>query len=195
MAMLTHVASDPSPHPFGTYGADIYIGLFRSVEREKYIYFVEPPFQTKTVKAFYLRKGESIRIQKYEDLYTLKMAVGIRSGFQNFPRFDNDERIKKEGVDADEQNLKKLSSGRIDAFLHTEEVADYLIAALGYAGHFEKASYKPDLSNPAYLAISKKSSFMELAGEFDDSLKYLVSTGKIEEIKKAYFKKLKTLSE
>ncbi len=175
--------------------ADVYIGLFRRPEREKFIYFVEPPFQTKTVKAFYLRKGEGHRIQNYEDIYSLKKAVGIRAGFKNFPRFDNDEKIQKEGVPTDEQNFKKLSAERIDAFLHTEEVADYLIATLGYAGHFEKAPYKPDLPNPAYIAISKKSPFIKLAGEFEDSVKHLVGKGKIEEIKKDYFRKLIKVSE
>ncbi len=171
--------------------ADLYIGLFKKPEREEFLYFIEPPFMTKTVKAFYLRKGEGHRIQKYEDLYNLKSAVGIRAGFKNFSQFDNDDKIKKEGVPTDEQNLLKLSKGRIDAFLHTEEVADYLITTLGYTGKFEKASYKPEVPNPAYIAISKKSVLMKNVAEIEDSLKLLIKEGKLEKIKSDYFKRLK----
>ena len=173
--------------------ADIYIGLFRTPEREAYLHYIEPPFQTKTVKVFYMRKGEGHKIRSYEDLYTLENPVGIRAGFKNFPRFDADDRIKKEGVSTDEQNLVKLSLGRINAFLHTEEVGDYLIETLGYAGLFEKAPYRPDLHNPAYVVISKKSRFTARAGEFEDAVRAFVLEGQYREVKEAYFTRLKAM--
>ncbi len=169
---------------------DMYIGLFKRPEREKYVYYIEPPFQNKTVKAFYLRKGEGDRIQQYEDLYTLKRGIGVRSGFKTFPRFDEDEKLQIQSVRTDKQNLMKLESERIDAFVQTEEVADYLVATLGFVGKFEKAPYKYDALNPAYIAFSRKSPYMSRIQEIEVAAKRFVEAGNVQRIKQQYLQQL-----
>jgi len=170
---------------------DMYIGLFKRPEREEFVYFIEPPFQNKTVKSFYLRKGEGDRIKRYEDLYNLKLGVGVRLKFKTFPRFDEDNKIIKQEVRTDEMNLKKLEAGHIDAFVQTEEVAEYLITTLGFTGKFEKSVYTYDKPNPAYIAVSKKSLFMNRIEEIETAVKQFVKSGNVDKIKQRYFKKLK----
>lgn len=169
---------------------DLYIGLYKRPEREAFAYFIEPPFQTKTVKIFYLRKGEGDRVQQYEDLYTLERGIGVRSGFKMFPRFDEDEKIKKQEVTTDEQNLKKLEAERIDAFVQTEEVADYLVVTLGFEEKVDKAPYKYEEPNPVYIAFSKKSPYMRRIQEIEAAVKRFVEAGNAERITREFLQKL-----
>lgn len=165
---------------------DIFMGILRRPEREEYMLFLTP-YKDKSNKAFYLKKGEGHRVQKYEDLYNLNKRIGVRLGLIYFERFNNDTKIKRDSVVENKINLDKLLADRIDAFIMTEAVADYLIITGGYGDKIEKAPYKYDKENPAYLAISKKSPFINRAKEFDDSIKNLRSQGRIQEIMNNYF--------
>ena len=76
--------------------ADFINGIAKQADREKYMYFIEPPYKEIFSTAFYKRKGRkgSLHlIQKYEDLY--KVEVGMIRGGVYFDRFDKDPKIAK----------------------------------------------------------------------------------------------------
>lgn len=155
---------------------DIFLGLFKTPEREKIYYYCEPAYKNRSDKAFYLIAGEGHRIKKYEDLYTLDI-IGVTRGYKNFERFDKDDRLPKAYVTEHHQNIMKLISGRVDAFIQTEEAADYLIKTQGYTDKIDKAPYKYSKINPSYFVISRNSPFMSRKAEFEKNLALFIKQG------------------
>lgn len=168
-------------------GADIFMGILRRPEREVYMHYVEPPYKQYSSKAFFLTKGKAHLLRRYEDLYSLR--VGVRRGFNYFPKFDTDKKIYKEEANTNEQNLLKLKMGRIEALLITEMTGEYLIAMHGY--DFEKAPFKYSQKNPAYLVISRKSPFMERVEEFERILQKIVDEQIYEQTEEAFLAELR----
>lgn len=168
--------------------SDIFMGILRRPEREVYLHYVQPAYKQHSTKAFFLPKGKSQMLQKYEDLY--KLTVGVRLGFKYFPQFDNDRKIRKEVTSTNKQNLKMLLKGRIDALAITEITGEYLIALYGY--DFEKAPFKYAKINPAYLTISKKSRFMDRLGEFEKYSRKVVDEQIYKKVEDEFLSHIKT---
>lgn len=166
---------------------DIFLGLFKSPDREKLYYFCKPAYKNRSDKAIYLRSGDGHRVKRYEDLYALDI-IGVTRGYKNFDRFDNDQGLHKSYVAKHHQNLLKLISGRIDAFIQTEEAADYLIKTKGYTDKIDKASYKHAKINPSYFVISRKSTFMARKTEFEQNLSRFVESGMYKKISEKWTK-------
>jgi polar amino acid transport system substrate-binding protein len=169
--------------------ADIMSSLLKRAERKVYMVYIEPPYKTRSTKAFYLPKGKGHLIQKYEDLYHLK--VGVTRGVKYFPPFDNDPKINKIEAVADINLLRMLAANRLSAIVSTESQADYLILYEGFQGKFEKAPFKYDKSVPVHLAISKKSRYVKQLPNFNKIMKQMVSEGKIDMTIKNFYDKLK----
>ncbi len=160
--------------------ADLMNGLLKRPEREKYMVFLDPPYKTKSTKAFYVRKGEHERIQKYDDLKSL--IVGTTLGSKYFPKFDSDKYLKKEIVDHDLTNIKKLIAGRIDTFVATTTVADYLLTQNEFGDLVVKSNYVYSSPIPVYFAISKKSPLTTRIPELSAALKEMVESGQVQEV-------------
>lgn len=58
--------------------SDLFIGLFYRPEREAYLIYLKPTIAPYVTKVFYLNKGRAQDIQKWEDLYRIR--IGIRAG-------------------------------------------------------------------------------------------------------------------
>jgi polar amino acid transport system substrate-binding protein len=168
--------------------ADLISGVFKRPEREAYMVFIEPPYKTQSVKAFYIRKDDKISIRKYEDLYQLK--IGAQAGVKYFERFDDDPNIQKQEAGNDLSNFRKLELGRIDAVISTETQADYLIASQGFKDKFKKATYKYTANLPVYFAISKKSAYAKKAAQFSEIVQQLVDAKAFDTIVENYFNAL-----
>ncbi len=160
--------------------ADLMNGLLKRPEREKYMIFLDPPYKTKSTKAFYVRKGEHERIQKYDDIKSL--IVGATLGSKYFPKFDSDKSLRKEIVDHDFTNIKKLIAGRIDTFVATTTVADYLITQNELGDLVVKSDYVYSSPIPVYFAISKKSTLATRIPELSAALKEMVDSGQVQDI-------------
>ncbi|WP_419780707.1 substrate-binding periplasmic protein [Maridesulfovibrio sp.] len=160
--------------------ADIMNGLLKHHEREKFMTYLDPPYKTKSSKAFYVLKDSTTNITSYEDLY--KYKIGISLGAKFFPRFDNDTKLKKDtGKDA-QNNFTKLRFNRIDTFITTETVGDYLHNKLGYQDIIKKAEYKYTAPLAVYFAVSKKSPLAERVPELNAALKEMVESGEVQRI-------------
>lgn len=166
--------------------ADLFIGLFYRPEREEYLIYLKPTIAPCVTKVFYLNRGRARRIQKWEDLYRIR--IGIRAGYKHHPDFDTDQRIQKFGVTTDEQNFHKLALNRIDAVLITEETGVYLINKLGYADRFAPAPLRLSRDNPAYIVMSRKSRLKPHIATIEAAISTLVENGRLEAIHQQYIR-------
>lgn len=164
---------------------DILCGLFKNDDRESFAYFLTPPYKSKSNKYFFIRKGEGTRLQKYEDLYTLK--VGVHIGSKYFPRFDEDQRLEKYATPQHAGRFRMLVSDRIDVIIHTDVYGLELMHQLGLQDEVEIAPYKYTEENPVYMAISRKSKLFERKDELEDVFRLMMESGEIDRLIHAYF--------
>jgi polar amino acid transport system substrate-binding protein len=167
---------------------DIMGGLLRRPQREGYIYFVFPPYVNENRKVFFVRDGEEHRIERYEDLYGLRIGTKIHSKY--FSRFDEDEGLKKEAVGSIELNFKKLLAGRLDAVIYSNRSGYMKLMEMDIADQVEQAKYVYKEENPVYIGISKKSVLMKDKARVEAAVRQLVETGEIERIIESYYKPL-----
>ncbi len=172
--------------------ADFISGLAKQTDREKYMVFIKPPYKEIFSSAFYARKlikGKPHPIRRYEDLYQSEVGM-IRGGLYS-DRFDKDPKITRVGVTNEIQLLKMLDVGRYDIIIGNDLNIDYLIHTHGFSGKFERAPFKVDSFTPTYIAISKKSKFIDVISRLSVALKNMVESKRIEEIEQTYIKKYK----
>lgn len=165
---------------------DIISAALKRPDREVYMKFIEPPYISHSPKLFYLPKGHKNRIKQYEDIYSLD--IGVLKGSSYFTPFDHDTKINKIEVLKTEQLLEMLRKGRVDAFIGTEIVTDYLIKAQSYEGYFETSVFRYESETPFHFAISKKSPFSERIDDFNSIMKDLVNEGFVKKIIDKYSK-------
>lgn len=164
--------------------ADIMNGLLKYHDREKHMIFLEPPYKTESSKAFYVLKKKKTQIESYDDLY--KYRIGVTLGTKFFPKFDHDLRLKKDMAKDASNNFKKLEAGRIDTFILTETVGDYLIHKLGYQDKVEKTQYIYREPLSVYFAVSKRSPLAQRIPELEAALHKMVNTGMVQTIINRY---------
>ncbi|MCP4937519.1 MAG: amino acid ABC transporter substrate-binding protein, partial [bacterium] len=143
--------------------SDIHVGPLKRPEREVYLHYIEPPFIRYTSRVFVVAKGQHSSIQRYEDLYGLR--IGTDQGFKYYPRFDEDTRLRKQVVGSPKQNIGKLLRGRIDTFIIPEILGIEMIASKGLSDKLEFADYVHRQEDPGYIVLSKKSPLMATRGE------------------------------
>ncbi|WP_419788202.1 substrate-binding periplasmic protein [Pseudodesulfovibrio sp.] len=166
---------------------DLLNGVLWSKSREKYMYFLQPPYKNRTVKAVYVRKGGTI-VDKYEDLHGL--VIGTTLGAKYFPQFDKDVTLTKDVVKHDLINLRKLLAGHIDCFIATEETGDYLIRENKVGDLVVKAKFKHEEPTKVYFTISRKSWLMDHVPELSRSLSRMIENGSVERIIGEYLRGL-----
>lgn len=163
--------------------ADLITSLLKRPDRQIYIHYLQPPYHNDR-KVFYVLKGKSHVLQRYEDLYNLR--VGVKRRVKYFARFDQDPKIRKEEVTDVIQNMEKLAMGRIDTFINSETQGDYLIAISGFQHQFDKAEVTFEGYDPVYFGMSKRSQFVPRANDFERILIQLLEEGQIESVKREF---------
>ena len=158
--------------------SDFVSGIRKSKEREEYLHYIEPPYKTRSVKVFYVNKGDEARFQTFDDLQ--KSTVGILRKAKYFEEFDSDDGITKYEVSDEVLGFKMLQLNRIDAFLTTEEVGDYILEQNDLTDLFSKAEYKYNQEVKVYFALSKKSSLATRLTDFSSWTKELSENGSFE---------------
>ncbi|WP_291328075.1 ABC transporter substrate-binding protein [Desulfovibrio sp. UCD-KL4C] len=156
--------------------------LFRN-ERNEYIRYVSPPYTTKSVKSFYVRKESGIKIDSYSDLSGL--SVGVSLGVKYFPKFDLDDSIMKVSYATVADSLQALAEGEVETVIGTQLVGKYLINKFEFKSKLEECSFKyePKLM-PVYIGISRKSPLAQKVDEIGEVLRYLQKKGEVERIAK-----------
>ena len=168
---------------------DMVVGIRDTVERKKYIHFLKTPYRMSSAKVFYLKKGMGQQVQKYEDLYKLRI-IGTKLGAKYFSRFDHDLRLKTNLVKDNKQNFLMLNLGRVDAVVIAEDQGEFLISTLDLRNKVEKAPYFHKDDTPRYVGISKQSKYIKKLEKFEGVMSQISDSGKLEEIiVEQYFKR------
>ncbi|WP_163337876.1 ABC transporter substrate-binding protein [Desulfopila sp. IMCC35008] len=165
---------------------DVLCGLLKNNDRERFAYFLRPPYKLRSNKYFFIRKGEGKRLQTYEDLY--KLRVGVHIGSKYFPRFDEDEKLKKFVTPYYADSFKMLVSGRIDVVIHTDVYGLEIMNQLSLQDNVEVAPFMHTEKKPVYMAISRKSKLFNRKDELEDVFRLMVESGEIDRIIQSYFR-------
>jgi len=156
--------------------------LFKTPEREKFMYYVEPPYFSERI-AFYFLQGLGAKVREYRDLMGLSIAVLRGSAY--FEPFDSDLTLNKKSITHHLQRYKMLQAGRIDTFIGNELLFDVLLKQSEFKNQFEKAPYQVSAGND-YFTMLKKSPYAKDRLKFDEVLKQLIDSGKVKEIFEKY---------
>jgi polar amino acid transport system substrate-binding protein len=162
---------------------DIAGGLEKNPERAMFADFLEPAYQ-KTRKIFVMKKGSTKVLEKYEDLYRLK--VGLRAGTKQFEPFDSDEGIVKVETNSVDQLFSMLLFDRYDVAVGGNIQLLYAAKTQGYADKIQIADYRLDLGAGGHFALSQKSSFVPRKGEIQAILLDMFNSGQIDTIIASY---------
>ncbi len=164
--------------------ADAMTGLARKPEREAFIYYIEPPYSFCST-VFYTHAGKGEKIRRYEDLYGKR--VGFVLGSAYFSRFDEDTQMNKFGVATEDQLLRMIAVGRLDAFVGTDCQVDYEIREKGLDGALDKAAYRPGNRVDLYLGISRYSILFDRIADVEHAMRDMARDGTLDRINAAYF--------
>ncbi|WP_339865398.1 substrate-binding periplasmic protein [Paremcibacter congregatus] len=168
-------------------GVDLSTGLLKTPERTEKLIFIDA-HKRKTYRAFFVLKDRATRIEKYEDLYGLKVGTRIKSLY--FDRFDKDDKIQKIPVTSIESHIHMLLNGRIDTFAFQEKSGLLKIAELGYEGKIIAAPYKFSRTNLTHICISKKSPLANDLTDINRVIKEMSEDGTFRQITEDHYRNL-----
>ncbi len=164
---------------------DFISGLLKTAEREKYIYYVYPPYKERSDTVFFLPKGKQAFLQKYEDLYAMK--IGTNLGSKYFPQFDHDTKLNKEAVSSGVPNFRKLLLGRIDTLIYAEAGGIDLVHKMGIADRVVMAEYRFSRQKNVHIGLSRKSHLMDHMLKVDSLIGSMIESGEIKRIFVNYY--------
>ena len=167
--------------------ADLISGVTRKPEREHYLYYLQPPYKTQSVKALFVRRGTGTNYRQLSDFEN--KTVGLLRGAKYFEAFHQNSKIHKFEVNNDLQGLHMVRAGRLDAFILTRENGEYLMS-----GHpdlkasLEAAHWSYDKKLEVYFAVSRKSVLYVRRHDLEREVVKMVASGVASEIINNYFK-------
>ena len=159
--------------------SDLMLGPNRTAAREKFMLYLDAEFPRET-KALYLNPNAE-DIKEYDDLRMI--TVYVLRGARYFDRFDKDILLNKIAVNDYAVALRSLRRHRDRASIIPEQQGDYLVRELGYP--LKKASYQAP-GKISYIAMSRKSAFIDRRVVFERHLSEMRKDGKVEEIMNRY---------
>ncbi|MES2296133.1 MAG: transporter substrate-binding domain-containing protein [Pseudomonadota bacterium] len=167
--------------------ADIVIGIQDSGERAQYIQFLHTPYRERgSDKVFYVRKGMAARIQKFEDLRTLR--VGVKNGAMNFARFEEANELLKVGARDINTNFRKLVLGRLDTVIASEDQGEAILSQMHLREQVEKAIYRSsETAVPRAIGISKKSAHLADIKRFEAAMGDMTKDGTLQKIYRRHY--------
>lgn len=167
--------------------ADFISGVTRKKEREAYLYYLQPPYKTKSIKAFFVMKGTG---GKYRELIDFEnKTVGLLRGAKYFEAFHKNPNINKYEVNHELQGLKMIRAGRLDAFILTRETGEYLLSRNPeLEKSIEMAQWAFDKKIDVYFAVSRNSAFYAKRHVLEGELQKMVGSGFAAALIEAYFK-------
>lgn len=165
---------------------ETFMGLQKNDEREKFLYYCNPPIIRFFNFAFYFSKKSKVKINTFEDLY--KYKIGSVRGVKYFSRFDEDKNLNLEISSSYQKNFEKLFRGRIDVMIISNDMGEYYLNQHDNSNLIQKAKYISQNYNSAYFVISKKSHLMSNVDVFEKNLKRLKDINWFEKNLKKYLK-------
>jgi polar amino acid transport system substrate-binding protein len=167
---------------------DMMTSIAQTKERKGSMDFLEPPTRDNYPISFYTNLEAKHAIRRYEDLYGL--GIGVIRGSAYFERFDQDRKLQKTFVTRETQLVDMLASQRLDVIVGIGANLDYLIHETGRSGVFKKSSFEIETSEPAYIAVSKKSKHKDVVPRVEKALTDMRRTHEIEQIERSFLEAL-----
>ena len=172
--------------------ADGGFSSFLTPEREAFAHFLTgSPLHYSTYSLF-AKQGREFAYQKAEDLFGKR--IGIVRGFVINKDFDDafkSGKIIVEEVTELKQNILKLLAGRIDAFVHQQDITVYALKTKKFEGNVVMLPVPIEPARPSYLMISKAAKIPEkerLTESLNTALKNMQQDGTVEKIYDKYLK-------
>lgn len=131
---------------------DFLVGLSHSKEREKDIYFLNPPYYSQPIGIFTLNSVDKNIVER-KKLQDFRIGTIIDSKF--FPEIDQNE--NKLEIASVEQMVQLLLSGRIDGFIHNQKGGMMKVAEANASDRIKVMELSPPVSYDLYIGISRKS--------------------------------------
>ncbi len=156
-------------------------GIYKNDERAAKFDYSDPLFVERI--AVYYNSQRPIDFHTVRDL--IGKRVGVIRGWSYGDDWDlarkNDQLVVEE-VNGDQQNFKKLASGRLDAVLAIVESGDRVLDE--GAGDFAYVKMSATLlsSNPAHVAFSKKANQLETLKSFNKTLAAMKKDGSLDKL-------------
>jgi polar amino acid transport system substrate-binding protein len=164
---------------------DFLTGLLKNPLREKYIHYIYPPYKSRSDTVFFVPRGKTVLVRRYEDLHHLK--IGTVVGSKYFPKFDDDTSLNREVCHSAELNLKKLMAGRIDAAAFPESAGLDLIDRMGLKEHVAAADYRFSEQKNVFIGISKKSWLMNSIEQVEDLVRSMIENEELKRVIVDYY--------
>ncbi|MEH6405586.1 MAG: transporter substrate-binding domain-containing protein [Sneathiella sp.] len=163
---------------------DMLPGVLKRRMREEYMHYIRPHY-VQAQKTFYLQKESPFHINSYEDLKGL--SIGVERGAKSFKPFDSDRSLQKLEVNELIQAIRMTKRGRLDTFIASIPVTDYLLMKNDLHNQFRKSKLRyHGETELAFFTISKKSKFAQKLAKFDYLMEQASSHGIIDKIMNKY---------
>jgi polar amino acid transport system substrate-binding protein len=163
--------------------ADLIIGFAYTEERNQFAQYLHP-FYTAVEPVLYTQSENGSLIQSYSDLNGKKIGISRESAY--FKPFNSDTGLNKIILKLEKHILDMLIQERLDLGVGTNPNMAYDISRYGYRGNLELTDNNPEKATDLYLAISRKSRFVNKASLFEDTLQQILEDGTMERILSQY---------
>jgi polar amino acid transport system substrate-binding protein len=155
-------------------------GIYKTPEREAFSDFSAPFFEERL--AVYARRESGLSIVSVASLYG--KTVGVNAGWVYTDQLSAAIKAGKLSVDpgpGDEQNIRKLAAGRLDAVIAIVESGDLAVRAQGMEGIIARS---PRLlgTNKVYLAFNKSAGMRRELALFDEAIASMKEDGTFDRI-------------
>lgn len=152
-------------------------GIYQNARRLEVFDYSAPLFEEKLL--LYVRKDRPFAFRQLADLQG--KTIGVIRGWSYTEAFDQavrEGRVQTEEGSADEANLRKLASGRLDAVLAIELAGQHIIQRPGLENLV--ALEQPLSINPTYLVFAKQAQQQELLQRFNRALHDMQQDGSLQ---------------
>ncbi len=156
-------------------------GIYKNDERTAKFDYSDALF-VERIAVFY-NSQRPIDFHTVHDLFGKR--VGVIRGWSYGDELDlarKNEQLLVEEVNGDQQNFKKLASGRLDAVLAIVESGERALDEGAGELAYVKMSATLLASNPAYLAFSKKANQLETLKQFNKALAAMKKDGSLDKL-------------
>lgn len=163
--------------------ADIIAGIAYTEERNQFAFYVHPSYAA-VKPVFYTKSKNGSDVQSYSDL--TGKTIGLSRDSAYFDPFNSDSSLNKVYLKTEKNILDMLAIGRIDLAVGTNPNMAFDVARYGYRDRLEPTDYQPENPTNLFLAISRKSRLLGMAGLFEETLNEMLADGTMDEILNKY---------
>ncbi|WP_108650389.1 substrate-binding periplasmic protein [Dongshaea marina] len=167
------------------YGSvDIVPRLIRTREREEFVLYLGPiGCQTKDI-LFLVKKGQESLINRYEDLYLIK--VGVKRATAYFQPFDSDSKIDKDQQKDDANMAGMFMRGRFKTMAVLDKTAIESALSAHEFNDYSYANYRYRQVIGNYYGMSRLSAHAKQYEKLNTVIKQMATSGRVAEIYQSY---------